>query len=68
VQKHVATLERAGLVSKHRRGREQIVRAEDEALRRAYAALDLLESAWRGRIDRIDQLLDQPENGDPQCQ
>jgi DNA-binding transcriptional ArsR family regulator len=68
VQKHVATLERAGLVSKQRRGREQVVRAETEALRQAHAALDRLESAWRGRIERIDQILDQPENGEPQCQ
>jgi len=68
VQKHVAMLERAGLVSKHRRGREQIVRAETDALRRAHAALDRLESAWRGRIERIDEILDKPENGEPQCQ
>ena len=68
VQKHVAMLERAGLVSKQRHGREQIVRAEDDALRRAHAALDRLESAWRGRIGRIDQILDKPENGEPQCQ
>ena len=39
-------LERAGLVSKNRRGREQIVRAEADSLRRADAALDLLEAAW----------------------
>lgn len=68
VQKHVATLERAGLVSKHRRGREMVVRPETAALRRARAALDELESAWRGRIERIDQILTQPENGDPRCQ
>lgn len=68
VQKHVATLERAGLVSRERRGRETVVRAESEALQRARTALDQLESAWRGRIERIDQILDQPENGDQQCQ
>ena len=67
VQKHVATLERAGLVTKQRRGRETVVHAETEALHRARAALDRLESAWRGRIDRIDKILDQPENGDQQC-
>jgi DNA-binding transcriptional ArsR family regulator len=68
VQKHVAILERAGLVTKQRRGREQIVRAETEALRRAHAALDRLESEWRGRIERIDQILESPENGEPPCQ
>ena len=63
VQKHVAVLERAELVSKHRVGRESIVRAETDALRRAHAALDRLESEWRGRIGRIDQILDE-DKGD----
>jgi DNA-binding transcriptional ArsR family regulator len=60
IQKHVALLERAGLVSKERRGREQIVRAESEALRRAHQALDRLESLWRGRVERIEDILAQP--------
>jgi DNA-binding transcriptional ArsR family regulator len=63
VQKHVAVLERAELVSKHRVGRESIVRAETDALKRAHAALDRLESAWRGRIERIDRILDE-DKGD----
>jgi DNA-binding transcriptional ArsR family regulator len=57
VQKHVAVLERAELVSRRRVGRESIVRAEPAALRRAHAALDRLESEWRGRIGRIDRIL-----------
>ena len=60
VQKHVALLERAGLVSKERRGREQIVHAETDALRRAHRALDQLESLWRGRVERIDEILAPP--------
>lgn len=59
VQKHVAVLERAELVSKHRVGRESIVRAETDALKRAHAALARLESEWRGRIERIDLVLDE---------
>ena len=35
VQKHVAVLERAGLVVKERRGREQLVRTDPDALNRA---------------------------------
>jgi DNA-binding transcriptional ArsR family regulator len=58
VQKHVAVLERAELVSKERVGRETIVRARSEGLRRAHAALDRLETEWRGRIERIDRVLD----------
>jgi DNA-binding transcriptional ArsR family regulator len=63
VQKHVAVLERAELVSKHRVGRESLVHAETDALKRAHAALDRLESEWRGRIERIDRILDE-DKGD----
>jgi DNA-binding transcriptional ArsR family regulator len=59
VQKHVAVLEQVGLVSKVRRGRELLVRSEPEALRRAREALDQLEDAWRGRVERMAALLDE---------
>jgi DNA-binding transcriptional ArsR family regulator len=59
VQKHVAVLERAELVSKHRVGRESIVRAEAGALDHARAALDRLASEWKGRVERIDRILDE---------
>jgi len=58
MQKHVAVLERAELVSKHRVGRESIVQTRADALTRARAALDRLEADWRGRIERMDQILD----------
>ena len=48
VQKHVAVLERAGLVTKERRGREQLVRTDPDAVGRARQALDELETTWRG--------------------
>ena len=59
VQKHVAVLERAGLVVKHRRGREQRVRGVPGALRDVHGWLDQLESRWRARINRIDMILDE---------
>jgi DNA-binding transcriptional ArsR family regulator len=58
MQKHVAVLERAELVSKHRVGRESIVQTETDALARARAALDRLEADWRGRIERMDLILE----------
>ena len=58
VQKHVAVLEKAGLVSKETRGRERLVRGEVSTLRSATQLLDQLEEIWRGRLDRIDALLD----------
>jgi DNA-binding transcriptional ArsR family regulator len=57
VQKHVAVMERAGLVTKERRGREQLVRTDAGAVGRARQALDELESTWRGRVDRMSDLL-----------
>ena len=58
VQKHVAVLERAGLVSKRRHGRKQLVRTDPEAVARARRALDRLEEEWRGRVGRMSALLD----------
>jgi DNA-binding transcriptional ArsR family regulator len=57
VQKHVAILERAGLVSKHRIGRRKVVRTNLEGLRVARRVLDRYEELWRERIERMDQLL-----------
>jgi DNA-binding transcriptional ArsR family regulator len=57
VQKHVAVLERAGLVSKQRRGREQLVRTEPAAVAEARRVLDELELVWRGRVARMAELL-----------
>ena len=57
VQKHVAVLERAGLVTKDRNGREQLVRTDADALRRARLALDQLETTWRERVHRMSALL-----------
>jgi len=57
VQKHVAVLERAGLVTKERRGREQLVHTDADAVGRARQALDELETAWRGRVERMAELL-----------
>ncbi|MBH5130443.1 metalloregulator ArsR/SmtB family transcription factor [Streptomyces sp. PU10] len=68
VQKHVAVLERAGLVAKERRGREQIVRADPDALDRARRALDGLEAAWRGRVERMSGLLAEASETGPEAQ
>jgi DNA-binding transcriptional ArsR family regulator len=57
VQKHVAVLERAELVHKRRDGRRQLVRADIETLRVVNRLLDQYEAVWRGRIQRMDQIL-----------
>jgi DNA-binding transcriptional ArsR family regulator len=57
VQKHVAVLQRASLISKVKRGREQIVRADVEAIRRAHQVLDHYEQLWRHRAAQMDRIL-----------
>src|SRR2546423_13092055 len=57
VQKHVAVLEKAGLLTKRRSGREQLASGDVEAGRSGAAMLTELEQGWRGRIARIDELI-----------
>ena len=57
VQKHVAVLERAELVSKERRGREQIVRGHEPTLRRALRLLEAFEELWVQRATQIADVL-----------
>jgi DNA-binding transcriptional ArsR family regulator len=64
VQKHVAVLERAGLLSKRRNGREQLASGDVAAVRSVGSMLTELEQVWRGRVARIDELIamdDEPE-------
>jgi DNA-binding transcriptional ArsR family regulator len=66
VQKHVAVLEEARLVTKRRHGREQLVSGNVDTIRRASRVLDELEVLWRARLDRIGELLaEEPTEGDP---
>jgi DNA-binding transcriptional ArsR family regulator len=57
VQKHVAVLERAALITKERRGREQIVHANGPMIARAIALLDQYEQLWIDRANRIADVL-----------
>ena len=57
VQKHIAVLERAGLITKQRIGRRRVVRTNREALLVARRLLDQYEGLWRARIDRMNQLI-----------
>jgi DNA-binding transcriptional ArsR family regulator len=57
VQKHVAVLERAGLLTKRRNGREQLASGDVAAVRSVASLLSELEQLWRGRIARIDDLI-----------
>jgi DNA-binding transcriptional ArsR family regulator len=65
VQKHIAILERAGLVGKHRMGRRKVVRTNLEGLHVARRLLDRYEELWRERVERMNQLINQsPKEAD----
>lgn len=57
VQKHVAMLERAGLVGRRRHGREQLVQTDMDAVHDARRMLEELEGLWRARLDRFGDVL-----------
>lgn len=57
VQKHVAVLEGAGLVTKEPHGRERLVRGNPDTIQRAQQLLDQFEQIWRDRIARLDAIL-----------
>ena len=63
VQKHVAVLERAGLVSKRRSGRQQLVKTEIDTIRTANRLLEELEAVWRARLERFDEILAENDQG-----
>lgn len=60
IQKHVAVLEEAGLVTKQINGRERLVRANPETIGRARQLLKRYEDLWRSRITQLDQILQEP--------
>src|SRR6266436_5520230 len=57
VQKHIAILERAGLVTKERVGRRKVVRTNLAQLLAVRRLLDQYEELWRGRVDRMTALI-----------
>jgi DNA-binding transcriptional ArsR family regulator len=57
VQKHIAVLERAGMVTKERIGRRKVVRTNLERLRVVRRLLNQYEELWRGRVGRMTALV-----------
>ncbi len=62
VQKHVAVLEEARLVTKEPHGRERMVRGDPGRIRQAQRLLEAFEQIWRSRIERLDALLAEDDN------
>jgi DNA-binding transcriptional ArsR family regulator len=64
VQKHVAVLERAGVITKERVGRRKVVRTNLDGLATARRLLDQYEELWRGRFQRMADLIAKSEETD----
>ncbi|MDH4278176.1 MAG: helix-turn-helix domain-containing protein [Acidimicrobiia bacterium] len=61
VQKHVAVLEKAGLVTKQKHGREQRVVTNIQAIERARTLLDHFERLWVERLERFEAVLEEED-------
>jgi DNA-binding transcriptional ArsR family regulator len=57
VSKHLKVLERAKLIIKQRRGKEQMVTVVPQALKDADEYLEQYRRLWEERFDRLDALL-----------
>ncbi|WP_396187628.1 ArsR/SmtB family transcription factor [Citricoccus sp.] len=66
VQKHVSVLESAGLVKKNKKGRERLVSGDPDTVRKAQQLLDRYEQLWRRRIGRLDALLADESDPEPE--
>jgi DNA-binding transcriptional ArsR family regulator len=64
VQKHVAVLERAHLVTKRKDGRSRRVTGNPDAVRRANRLLRRLEHIWQARIRGLNELLANSNQGE----
>lgn len=57
ISKHLKILEKAKLIMKHRKGKEQIVRLSPEALKEATVYLQTYEKMWNERLDNLERYL-----------
>jgi DNA-binding transcriptional ArsR family regulator len=62
IVKHLQVLEGAGLVTHEKRGREVLYALEPRRLEDARAFLDAVSAGWDRAIERLRQLVEQPEH------
>ena len=63
IVKHLRVLEGAGLVKHEKRGREVLYALESEQLEQARAFLDSVSEAWDRAIERLRQMVEEPDEG-----
>ena len=62
VSKHIMVLQKAGLVTKRRRGKEQVVIVVPSTFELACDQIENYASLWSDRFDRLDELLNEMED------
>jgi hypothetical protein len=61
ISKHIKVLEKINLITKTRRGREQVVIVVPRSLKVARAQLARYEKMWEERFSRLDELLEKDQ-------
>ena len=61
IAKHITVLEKAHLIIKRRRGKEQLVRVSPQALADIDTYLAHYRQLWDRRFDALDRVLDQEQ-------
>lgn len=58
IAKHISVLEKAGLITKRRSGKEKVIQIQPEAIKVAAAYLSEYEKIWSARFDALEKLLE----------
>lgn len=58
IAKHVSVLEKAGLITKRRSGKEKVIQIQPETIKVAAAYLSEYEKIWSARFDALEKLLE----------
>ena len=66
VSKHIRTLERGGLVTRRRVGRDHFLSLNSRPLDNASAWIEAQRAAWKARLETLDALLKAEDAADPE--
>ena len=59
IAKHVSVLEKAGLITKRRSGKEKVIQIQPKTIKVAAAYLSEYEKIWSVRFDALEKLLEE---------
>ncbi|PHM10011.1 ArsR/SmtB family transcription factor [Nostoc sp. 'Peltigera malacea cyanobiont' DB3992] len=58
IAKHISVLEKAGLITKRRSGKEKVIQIQPKTLKVAAVYLGEYEKIWSARFDALEKLLE----------